>query len=378
MDEFDRTTFVIGAGASVDFGFPTGNDLIQTISWLADSLSMDGRRSSEFDHQFFRNLLDAAHSQFSSPYGSGVNTLARRVSDGLWLSTSIDNFLNEQRDDEVAKFGKFLIVASILLHERYQFPKDDQTSQTLLTRPNLLWSALCDPATDRGGGFAPLRSSWLVPFFRAIRGQGGVGEFGERLEKLTLIIFNYDRSVEFFLHQAMMTYDQMNPDEASEFLQKIQIIHPYETAARLPFQDPFIGTEYGGIDDASFTNLLDREPLIQTFAEPSAGKGRADAQEAIRLSKNLIFMGFGFLEQNLIYLGKNERLVFGPNCRRSVYTTTYGLSDFQRNRNLNRIKGFQFADTREDMRSLYTEVGRIMHLNGTSSELIAEFSNGWF
>ena len=378
MSELDRTTLVIGAGASVDFGFPTGNDLIQTISWLADSIGKDGNTSIVPGDYILGEVRRAARQRFGKLIGNDYRSNATRVRDGLWLSASIDNYLNEQRDDQVADLGKFLIVAAILLHERYRFPPEGQQTSELFRRPNLLWKALCSPHASSRGGFSQLRSSWLVPFFRILRGQCSLEEFGKRLDKLTLIIFNYDRSVEFFLHQAIMTYDQMDANDASELLSRIQIIHPYETAARLPFQNDGLGVPYGGVDESSFLDLLLDAPLIQTFAEPNAGQGRADAQQAIRISKNLVFMGFGFLEQNLMYLGKDEDMGVAPNLQRQVFCTTYGLSDYQRDRNLNRIKSFQWADTRDELRGSRTEVSRIHHLNATSSELISEFGHEWF
>lgn len=378
MEDFNRTTFVIGAGASVDFGFPTGNDLIQTISWLADSLTKDSLSNTQFSHKFFQDLRSAAFSRFNNLQMHELRILASRVRDGLWLSASIDNFLNEQGDSAVADLGKFLIVASILLHERYHFPRETQQVRALFREPNLLWSSLVASRQSEKVGFAPLRSSWLVPFFRLIRGRGGIHDFNERLEKLTLIIFNYDRSVEFFLHQALMTYDQMSSDAAYEYIKKIQMIHPYGVAAELEFQNEIIGRPYGGINDQSFIELLKRKPLIQTFAERSAGYFPEEAQDAIRRSKNLIFMGFGFLEQNLTYLGYNQDLIGGPDCRRKVYATTYGLSDFQRGKNLEKIKNFQFASTRTELKHHFADASRVMHLNGTASELMLEYGSEWF
>jgi hypothetical protein len=378
MVEFNRTTLVIGAGASVDFGFPTGNNLIQTISWLADTLTRDTTSNMISGRDFVHTLRSAAHQRFNLVSPGEVSNLAVRVRDGLWLSASIDNFLNEQQDPNVAQLGKFLIVSAILLHERYHFPLKDQRKEALFHEPNLLWNSLAQDERARGSGFAPLRTSWLVPFFRMIRGRGNITDFEDRIRRLTLIIFNYDRSVEFFLHRALMTFDQLSPEDATALMNKVQIIHPYGVAAQLDFQDPFTGTSYGDIESNSLFEVLRREPEIQTFTEQSDGFSSDEAKEAIRNSKNLAFMGFGFLDQNLKYLGSNEDLSAGKDEPRRVYATTFGLSDYQRMKCLEKIKAFQWAGTNPSLRGYYTDTNRIQALNGTASDLINEFGSEWF
>ncbi|MBU2937445.1 MULTISPECIES: hypothetical protein [Pacificibacter] len=371
MTDFDRTTIVVGAGASFDFGFPTGDGLISTISKFAGAISEDRTHGHIVTHDKF---LEVVRKRGRNLFGSDEHNVLRvvrcsaRIKRGLWLAASIDNYLNEQQDEDIEIIGKFLISASILYHERVAFEAEKRTDWP--GRRNLLQLAL----TNDSIGFSDLRQTWLVPFFRALRGQGSSNDFEERLKKLTLIIFNYDRAVEFFLFRAIQTYENVDAAEAKRLLDLIQIIHPYGTIGDLPeLSDEEKGIAFGENEPVTFIKHFKAEMTIQTFGEANAGGQRDEAQAAIKASQNLVFLGFGFLPQNVGYLGRATDLTVGPNKFRKVFATTYGMSSYRQGVVRGTLVKFAKSDPRLSARE-----NQVVTVQGTGKDIIDEYGGEWF
>ena len=111
-----KTVFVIGAGASKEFGLPTGEELKQKITSLINI---------KFKHHDTRptgdeEILEALRSQaLTGSNGRGdVNPFlhaAWSMVSALPLSISIDNYLEAHAEDSKANIvGKLGIVRSIL------------------------------------------------------------------------------------------------------------------------------------------------------------------------------------------------------------------------------------------------------------------------
>lgn len=372
MADFDRTTIVVGAGASYDFGFPTGDGLISTIAEFAGAIAQDRTHGYvETVPNHFQEVVRRTGLSLFGADGTESNKAqhsAARIQRGLWLAASIDNYLNEQQDPNIEKLGKFLISASILYHERVAF--EPKKRADLPTNRNLLNYAFSSSRV----GFSGLRGTWLVPFFRALRGQGDSKKFEERLKKLTLIIFNYDRAVEFFLINAIRTYENVDLEEAKRLLGLIEIIHPYGTIGDLPeLSDEGKGISYGENDDNEFRRYFKAETTIRTFGEANAGKQMKEAQAAIKASKNVVFLGFGFLRQNMEYLGASTDLTVAPNKFRRVFATTYGLSEYRQNLVRNVLNQFAKSDPRFSPRD-----NQIVMVEGTGKDIIDEYGSEWF
>lgn len=373
MADFDRTTIVVGAGASFDFGFPTGDGLISTISEFAGVIVQDRTGGGRIitGNDVFPEVVRTCGLKLFGVEATDSNKAQRcaaRIQRGLWLAASIDSYLNEQQDSDIEKMGKFLISSSILYHEHVAFEPENRDGRP--KHRNLLYLALSSSHSD----FSGLRGTWLVPFFRALRGQGDSKKFEERLEKLTLIIFNYDRAVEFFLINAIRTYENVDLEEAKRLLGLIEIIHPYGTIGDLPeLSDEGKGIPYGENDDYEFRRHFKAETTIQTFGEANAGEQMKEAQAAILASKNLVFLGFGFLQQNMNYLGALTDLTVAPNKLRKVFATTYGLSEYRQNSVLNVLNRFAKSDPRYPPRD-----NQVVMVDGTGKDIIDEYGSEWF
>jgi hypothetical protein len=246
------TVFILGAGSSVPYEFPTGfrlSDLVVRGAQPGQSLFNDlhdkaGR--SEADIRSFRE-------QF---LGSGKN--------------SVDAFL-EYRDDLI-EIGK-LATAQVLIgrenHERlFQF--DGSWLRTLYNRM----------ATD----FTEFKKN-----------------------KVAFITFNYDRTVEHFFHSALTNSYSKIPRSEIELAiaAHVPIIHLHGHLGSLPWQgkapddsrpfEPHVTAE--SLKIAAKSIKVIHEDIVDRDAEFLAAKKLIDGAEKI------VLLGFGYNSRNIERLG---------------------------------------------------------------------------
>ena len=103
--------FVVGAGASKEFGLPVGAELAMKISEKLNVLFDDfGTKIFSGDRDLFYNVT-RTHSQEMSLYQKA----AWLIRDGIILAHSIDDFLDvHQHNERVVNYGKAAIAKCIL------------------------------------------------------------------------------------------------------------------------------------------------------------------------------------------------------------------------------------------------------------------------
>ena len=266
----------------------------------------------------------------------------------------------------LTNLGKALIITAIL--HREQTPVSGFKSEG---------SPLWIPESLGQLEFSPLRETWLVPFYRELRGGVSKSDFEDRLANNTFIIFNYDRCFEHFMIHALKEYDQYSPTEAVEVFNRIKIIHPYGKIAELEWQsDAEIGVSFGDVD--AIETALQNYSRIQTFMESSEKELGDEILEEVTSAQNLVFLGFGYADQNLELLGKGKDLTRSHNDSRRVFGTCYGLSSYQEVKARRALAPFLLVDPRPEMRHLLMSDKRVELLNGTCSDLINEYGSEWF
>ena len=121
----EKNVFVVGAGASAEAGLPTGETLKNKISKLL-------RVSNDFGKQNRSDItilaaLEGHAKKHGLLFGNLINK-ANHISRALPLTISIDNFIDQHRDDkEIEICGKIAIVKSILEAERISKMYFEQT-----------------------------------------------------------------------------------------------------------------------------------------------------------------------------------------------------------------------------------------------------------
>jgi hypothetical protein len=251
------TLFVVGAGASVPYGLPTGAELRAMIY-----KGIVGRAGA-----LFSRLRECGHHQDD----------LKQFAEEFLLSgqRSIDAFL--ARRQEYSVVGKRAIAGVLLPLEKLHNLYGDQTA---------------GPA--RWGD-----SDWLGYLWERMS-DGVMDPEALGLNKVSFITFNYDRSIEtFLLHSIQHTFG-IGIDRAWRILSKIPIFHMYGDLG--PYEEG-AGFHFG----ADVTEVTVKFAAERLKVMPSTRPDRELAcTEAISLALQTIFLGFGFDEMNCARLGFQE------------------------------------------------------------------------
>ncbi len=274
----EDTVLILGAGASCPFKFPGGDA-------LSEQIFNELNTESSFLFKVLRNL----------GYESDLIWEFRNTLHGAGFLT-IDRFLQKRPD--FLDIGKSAIAAILLPYE---------------VKSNLF-------------GF---KNNWYKYIFQTLT----EGTTKETLlaNRLKIVTFNYDRSLEHFLHTSIKNAFKVNDVESAELLKSIEIFHIHGQLGYLPWQ-PFrkevneVPYDCNKTSDIHlFTNMVEKAfKSIQLALEdspPINARGIDIAQQVIQFSKNIYILGFGYDIENLRKL--NFQYIKG---QKTIKGTSKGLT----------------------------------------------------
>lgn len=272
-----KTVLVLGAGASAPFGFPSGAELVKRM--CADLRS--GPTREEID-----KILEVNH--FGGDLDCFLDTLARSG------QLSIDAFLEHNR--EFLAMGK-LAIAGVLL------PLEDEDS--LFTFDSFNWYKLL---------FSQLNAEF--------------DEFARNA--LSVITFNYDRSLEHFLITALKnSHPGKGYDDCIRQVQSMPIVHLHGSLGRLPEHERDVDKGARGyVPRTSNYDLRVAEKQIRIIHEEvEKDPAFATAKELLASAEVVALLGFGYDPLNLKRLDLRglaiDRGMGAQKC--DFYGTTYEL-----------------------------------------------------
>jgi hypothetical protein len=302
---FERgTVFIVGAGASFELGLPLGETLMTHISGILQS-----EYGRFYDEVIQRVIGEVAQERAGINFGNELQRLAtasQRVIEALPFAMSIDNLLDAHRHDEnVVLMGKIAIARAILRAEQ------SSDLHKFLSPPK-------DPVPHIAEAATRFRKSWYVPLMRLLNAGLPLEQLTTIFDNVTFITFNYDRCLEHYLINGIMRYYGVDVTKAQETMSSLRIVHVYGSVGSLPWSNGPDPVPFGGYDTP---NLLSIARRIQTFTESAASDVVDQARQMIMSANTLVFMGFGFLPQNM-------ELLRVPHAHASrAFMTTIGISD---------------------------------------------------
>lgn len=286
------TVFVVGAGASVGYGFPLGPDLVHE---LIQRVGTDGDRRTQLINAGFRagDLDDFAHKLKESD------------------SQSIDTFL-EGNQPEYVRIGKAAIALTIL--EREGLCKHHKL---MLSRPqNNPFPNAADHAANH----------WLSHVWNLMRSGATAQTSGHN--KVSFLVFNYDRTIEYYFDTVLAAAFNLPEREATGLRKALRIVHLHgaipESQAFGAFRPQIPGDTIlrlaNGIlviHDVGATS--DPEVFTRTNAT------FADARLELQKAAVICFLGFGYHQLNI------ERLEISKlSANTALYGSGYGLGAARR------------------------------------------------
>lgn len=286
----EKTVLILGAGASMPYGFPSGGGLRKKI--IRDFKS-EIMHSEQFHNVIrspnFENILDDFIHDFD-----------------LSSDNSIDLFLSRNRKYE--DIGKMAIAHSIF--------KCEQTSD--------FNERAYDAFHYHQNGYG----NWYSFLFHKIT-EEMISDFSsDKLSEnnISIITFNYDRSLEYYLNQSIYySFENLRKKPISWDYLTFPIYHVYGSLGQLQT------IPYG----KNATTIFSIETLSQNiktiYQERDTIPG--DMLSAIKQADKVLFLGFGYYTENLSKLQSNEWDV--KNC----YGTKKGISNKEMVDALKKISG---------------------------------------
>lgn len=291
-----QTVLILGAGASKEAGgFPGGQELLHNICvGLADGPNLLNLRLRDLGYKPVE--IDAFRKQLIQSN-----------------CASVDAFL--QRRDDLLDIGKSAIAVELLKCEQ----KSEMTEGKLCATEGKLF------ATD------PDKYHWYKYLLEKLDSDG-FDRFTDN--KLTIVTFNYDRSLEHFLFRSLMSRHNKHgtPSECAQMISTIPIVHVYGSLGELDWKsngnDDAI--EYGATPNMErIRHCIGSIRIIGEGDATAAGDPAFKmAREYIGAARKVVFLGFGYHKANVSRLQLDTVLKKTP----VVEGTSFGMTSLQRSK----------------------------------------------
>jgi hypothetical protein len=278
------TVFVLGAGASSPYGFPTGTELRDQICFEFKNQHLEWLKRKEANAKRRQLAHERAVHFCDVFYGS--------------TDPSIDFW--PAKNPEFLDIGKLAIVFRILEAEAKRQMREK-----------------CHD----------LRLDWSSYLYRRLTSElNAKPDFAKFAEnQVDFVTFNYDRSIEQLFFESLTNgFYGTAQDLICQTLAKRAIVHVYGQMARLDWQDPEHGISYG-------RSLLDIQPEhlannLYVLYEERENPNIEKAKGLLSRAQRVFFLGFGYAHENLRVLGIPE--IFGSD--HEIFGTARGSSEEER------------------------------------------------
>lgn len=290
MKTGEKTVFILGAGASKPYGYPTGNELRRQIYY-------------DFPNDFMNDNSQWVTSEMRESFSTNIKefTDAYEKAKGI----SIDLFLSINSGFQW--IGKIAIVQRILEAEQKSIFNEDE-------------------------------NDWYTYLFSKINSRNpstdSYKEFGA--DKYSFVTFNYDRSLEYFLWSTFRnSYKLTKENELLKAFGTLRIWHIYGQIEYLPWQ-ALVSTSSMPEKKRAFDyrpqsynystlDYMSRNIRVIHDNSRLSSECVDQAKAEIISADKIIFLGFGFAQENLDVLGLPDILENVPKSKK-IYSTCFHMT----------------------------------------------------
>lgn len=181
--------------------------------------------------------------------------------------------------------------------------------------------------------FPPSNSGWYQYLFNSLLGSSD-SPFADNA--LTIVTYNYDRSVEAYLNNALVARFDMSPQQAIAELQKIPVTHVHGILGAFPDIPYQVTDDVNTIRSLSTSINIIHE--IQDTGNDFCSSDFELANAAITAASKVVFLGFGFHQDNVRRLN-----VKWAGSDRKVFSTFVDTSAEEYTRLINRLSEYGFS-----------------------------------
>ena len=315
--------FVIGAGCSVPYGFPTGAMLMQKLknfnygdsnvdssSFRPPSYLFDLYYELFGKYQEYANLrkADEQHAFHvenitSKKISETIVPFAKSIRHSMMVSTDefLKNRLSQEKSEE-ADFGKRLIAREILVAERESEKQFSYEDGKRISKK--IWLGNID---------------WIQHLLSLIDQQDN---WEEILKQTVFLTFNYDRVLEYCIFLYLTSDKQYADAAAHAFIKEMQIHHV----------NGFIGSleeiPFGAVENGKYQEIAKRMATVWEKRQNRDESEKEKYQGFLKNAQRVYFMGFSYIPDNLDSIGISRGAEIIRDAK--VYATAMGLSSQNR------------------------------------------------
>lgn len=318
--------FIIGAGCSVPYGFPTGAMLMQKLkdfeygdnnldrqSFSPPSYLFDLYQEFLGKYQDYTKLRKAnepyiceavnIENRTSNKMRETVVPFAKSIRHSMMVSTDefLKNRLNQEKLEE-ADFGKRLIAREILVAERESEKQFSYEDGKRLSKK--YWLGNID---------------WIQHLLSRIDQQSN---WEEILKQTVFLTFNYDRVLEYCIFLYLTSDKRYADADAHSFIKDMQIYHV----------NGFIGSlekiRFGDVENGKYQKIAEG---METVWEKRLNRNESEKetyQKFLKIAQRVYFLGFSYIPDNLESIAIPRYAEIIQNAK--VYATAMGLSSQNR------------------------------------------------
>lgn len=183
--------------------------------------------------------------------------------------------------------------------------------------------------------FAPHDPGWYQYFFNCLLGTSpdAIAD-----NPVTVITFNYDRSLEFYLHESIANRYKASSVVALALLRTIPIIHVHGILGEYP-EVPYSPQA----DGDTLKSISEKIQIVHELTDNTNDFCNTEfrkAHDALASAERIFFLGFGFHEDNVRRFSFFTPEVFE---KREVFATLHGLGPIQQRSLMQRLDKYGFG-----------------------------------
>jgi hypothetical protein len=311
----NKTVFILGAGASWHYGYPTGEELVKTIiskssataTFFSSSINRDNQHRPDYVARDTKGS-SVSYEDIARDWINAANEcsdLAQRLVEVSPLV--IDYFLGQNEGLQAA--GK-LMIAWVILEREAQFLKAERrnTNRPVQGKDNWCRFVIHELVMNCKSSQDLLRN------------------------EVTFITFNYDVSLEEALYRGLGAIQLFKKGDVEKFLGNDRIIHVYGKVREFPPFDfepiPLKLSNFETLDQIGFKELLNfvyaaSRKLKVIAPDDKDTQEIIAARNAVEPAQRVYILGYGFDDNNSKRLGLQTKLR-RDGSKKSVLFTNFG------------------------------------------------------
>lgn len=303
--------FIIGAGCSVPYGFPTGAMLMQKLKDF--NYGRKFPRGDDFTSDIF--LVDLYQERFG--YSSSDNK-RQYGKDYAWvLPYSEDEKLyNQLMDEIVLPFSRSIRHSMMVSTDEFLKNRlgQKQNEQADFGKRLIAYEILKAEKASRLGNI-----DWIQHFLSQIDQQPN---WQEILKQTVFLTFNYDRVLEYCIFLYLTSDKQYADAAAHAFINGMQIHHV----------NGFIGSleeiPFGAVENGKYQEIAERMETVWEKRSHRDESEKKKYQGFLMNAQRVYFMGFSYIPDNLESIGIDRGALILHDAE--VYATAMSLSSQNR------------------------------------------------